>query len=157
MIPDAKQKKAKNMKKSPYLLGAFTALLVAGSAFAQNSGIPNNTPGGSAGINGTPTPVEVQAMVRQFQQDRDRFVTQRRELQQQLATATDLQRLQIRDQLRDQLDQFKRDQTRTRDQLKDQADRLCDQLRDHTRLMDPVSKPATASGGSGQAAGARGR
>ena len=96
-------------------------------------------------------------MVRQFQQDRDRFVTQRRELQQQLATATDLQRLQIRDQLRDQLDQFKRDQTRTRDQLKDQADRLCDQLRDHTRLMDQVSKPATTSGGSGQAAGARGR
>ena len=157
MVPDAEQKKADYMKTSRYLLGAFTALLFAGSAFAQTSGNGNNTTGGSTGQGQTPTQAEVQAMVKQFQQDRDRFVTQRRELQQQLATATDLQRLQIRDQLRDQLDQFKRDQTRTRDQLKDQADRLCDQLRDHTRLMDQVSKPATASGGSGQAAGARGR
>jgi gas vesicle protein len=114
-------------------------------------------PGKGLTQGGPLTPADVQAMVQRFQQDREKFMTQRRTLEQQLASASEQERQQIRDQLRDQLDQWKQDQARVRDQLRDQADRLRDQLRDHTRLMDQVSNPGTSQGGSGQPGGPRGR
>lgn len=114
-------------------------------------------PGKGLGQGGAPTPADVRALVQQFQQDRENFMTQRRSLEQQMVSASEQQREQIRDQLRDQMDQWKSQQARVREQLKDQADRLRDQLRDHTRLMDQVSNPGTSTGGSGQPAGPRGR
>jgi gas vesicle protein len=104
-------------------------------------------PGQGLRAGGPPTPADVQAMVQQFQQDRESFMAQRRTLERKMASASEQERQQIRDQLRDQLDQWKQDQARVRDQLRDQADRLRDQLRDHTRLMDQVSNPGTSPGG----------
>jgi gas vesicle protein len=197
-----------NTKQNLCLLGAFAALVVAASAFAQGSGNGTNVctgtndyyynhsysysnhwfftnsgpwysdlsrwtntspprawtnhnrvvgPGKALGQGGAPTPAAVQDLVRQFQQDRENYMTQRRSLEQQMASASEQQRQQIRDQLRDQLDQWKRQQARVREQLKDQAERLREQLRDHARLMDQVSNPGTSTGGSGQPAGPRGR
>lgn len=114
-------------------------------------------PGNGLGHGGPPTPADVQALVQQFQQDRDAFMTQRRTLEQQMASASEQERQRIRDQLRDQLDQWKRQQARTRDQLQDQADRLREQLRDHTRLMDQISSPGTSGSGAGQSGRPRGR
>ena len=113
--------------------------------------------GKGLGQGGAPTPADVQALVKQFQQDREGFMAQRRTLEQQMAGASEQDRQQIRDQLRDQLDQWKEQQAQLRDQLRDQADRLRDQLRDHTRLMDRVSNPGASAAGSGQAGGPRGR
>lgn len=204
------KRKIMNIKKSLYLLGAFAALVVAGSAFAQNPGIGTNVctgtndyyynhnysysnhwyftnsgsgpwysdmsrwtngtrtrawtnynrvvaPGKGLAQGGPPTPADVQALVQQFQQDRESFMAQRRTLEQQMASASEQERQRIRDQLRDQLDQWKQDQARMRDQLRDQADRLRDQLRDHTRLLNQASNPGNSQGGSGQPTGPRGR
>ena len=209
-FPTRTIRKYMKIKKSLYLLGACTALVVAGSAYGQGSGNGTNVctgtndyyynhsysysnhwfftnsgpgpwysdlsrwtntasprawtnynrvvgPGKGLGQGGAPTPAEVQALVQQFQRDRESFMTQRRALEQQMATASEQQRQQIRDQLRDQLDQWKSQQSRVRDQLKDQADRLRDQLRDHARLVDQVANPGASTSASGNSTGPRGR
>ena len=98
-------------------------------------------------------------MALKFQRDREAFQARQSELQQQLKTASAQDRDRIREQLRDQMEQFKLDQTRLRDQLCDQADRQRDQLRDHTRILDRVSNPGNGqTGATGQnGSGARGR
>ena len=114
---------------------------------------PGPRPGGPL------TPTDVQALVRQFQQSREAFMTQQRTLEQQMSGAAEQDRQRLRDQLKEQMEQWKQQQARLREQLQDQCDRLGDQLRDHTRLMDRVSNPGTPPGGAGaqNGAGVRGR
>ncbi len=115
---------------------------------SQQGGPAVTPPGPRPNAGGTPTPADVQALVQQFQQDRDAFMVKQRALEQQLSGASEQDRLQIRDQLKDQMEQWKQQQTRVHEQLQDQCDRLRDQLRDHTRLMDRISNPGTGSGGT---------
>lgn len=109
--------------------------------------------------NGPLTPADVEALVRQFQQDREAFMTQQRALEQQMSGATEQERQRLRQQLKDQMEQWKEQQARLREQLQAQCDRLGEQLRDHTRLMDRVGNRGTPpSGSSGQTgSGPRGR
>ncbi len=109
--------------------------------------------------NGPLTPADVQALVQQFQQTREAFMTQQRALEQQVSTAAEQDRQRLRDQLKEQMEQYKQQQAQLREQLRDQCDRLGEQLRDHSRLMERVSNPNTTPGGpAGQnGAGPRGR
>jgi hypothetical protein len=108
--------------------------------------------------NGPVTPADVQALVQQFERDREAFMTQQRTLERQMQGAGEQERQQLRDQLRDQMELWKQQQARLREQLQDQCDRLAEQLRDHTRLMDRVSNPGTPpAGGGGNGTGPRGR
>jgi hypothetical protein len=109
------------------------------------------------GAGGPPTPADVQALVQQFQADRDTFMIRQRDMQRQMSTATEQERQQLRDQLRDQMRDWQKQQARVREQLTEQADRLRQQLRDHDRLLEQASKPATPAGTATQAGSNRGR
>ena len=90
------------LKKSLYIVGACAAVLSAASAMAQGSG-NSNSAGNGAGAprewkNGTQvvncdgtgaamTPAQVQAMIRQFQTDREAFTASQNALKAQLAGA----------------------------------------------------------------------
>jgi hypothetical protein len=154
------------------LVGALSLLTTASLAQSGSNGNGGNgnngngnTSNGPAGprpqYGGPAKPADVQAMIREFERARDAFQTRQRAIEQQLKDAPAAERDRLRDQLCDQLDQFKRDQARLRDQLCDQADRQRDQLRDHTRILDRAANPTgsgPASGAGAQAGnGARGR
>jgi hypothetical protein len=101
------------------------------------------------------TPPEVQAIVSDFQAQREAFVAQQQALAQQLAGATESERQQLRDQMHDAMQTFRQQQAQFREQMHDQVDRLREQLRDHNRLLNTVSDGPTT--GSGSSAGSRGR
>lgn len=108
-------------------------------------------------LGGPPTPADVQALVQQFQADRDAFMTRQRELQLKLSTASEQERQQLRDQLRDQMRDWQKQQARLREQLVDQAARLRDQLRDQDRLLQQASQPGNQAGNNTPSTGNRGR
>lgn len=109
--------------------------------------------------NGPLTPADVQALVRQFQQDREAFMTQQRTLEQQMSSASEQERQRLRQQLKEQMELWQQQQARLREQLQEQCDRLGEQLRDHTRLMNRVANPASTPSGTGSqnGTGPRGR
>lgn|GEM_PF-1990915 len=111
---------------------------------------PGPRPGGPI------TPADVQAMVRQFQQDREAFMAQQRVLEQQMKGASEQERQRLRQQLKTQMEQWKQQQARLREQLREQCDRMAEQLRDHQRLVNRVGAPGSSSGETG-GTGPRGR
>jgi len=124
------------------------------SVVAPSSGPRVDPPGPRP--HGPLTPADVEGLVRQFQKDREAFMTRQRTIEQQMSSAGEQERQRLRDQLKEQMEQWKQQQARLREQLAEQCARLGEQLRDHTRLMDRVSNPGTGSGGSGTG-GPRGR
>lgn len=109
--------------------------------------------------NGPLTPADVEALVQQFQQNREAYMTRQRALAQQMSGSAEQDRQRLRDQLKDQMEQYKQQQAQVREQLRDQCDRLGDQLREHSRLLERVSNPNTTPGGPGgqNGTGPRGR
>ena len=102
------------------------------------------------------TPADVQALVAQFQQDRQAFMAQQQALEAQMKGVPEQERQRLRGQLKDQMEQWKQQQARLREQLRAQCERMAEQLRDHSRLIDRVANPSTPPGGSG-GTGPRGR
>jgi hypothetical protein len=163
-------------KTAATIAGALCILIT--SAMAQSG--PANNGGSAAGTNviatgtgtgtgvGTgagsgpqykrqATPAEVQAQLKQFKQERDAFMAKQATLEQKLKTASEADRDAIRQQLHDQMEQFKQDQARVQDQMCDQSDRQRTQLRDHTRILDRTASPSTTGTAASQTTRSRGR
>ena len=109
----------------------------------QRSEPPGPRPGGPL------TPADVQALVQQFQQDRQAFMAKQQALEQQMQGLSEQERQRLRAQLKDQMEEWKQQQARLRERLRDQCDRLAEQLRDHSRLINRVGDQGTSPGGSG--------
>lgn len=64
-------------------------------------------------------PQDVKALVSKFQQDREAFLEQQKNLAKQQKGATDEQRAAIRDQMRENLDKWREEQSNFRQELRD--------------------------------------
>lgn len=117
------------------------------SVVAPKSGAGVEPPGPRPG--GPITPADVQALVQQFQQDRQAFMARQKALETQMKGLPEQERQKIREQLKEQMEQWKQQQARLREQLQAQCDRLAEQLRDHNRILNRVANPDASSGGSG--------
>ena len=101
------------------------------------------------------TPADVQALVRQFQQDREAFMAKRKALEQEMKGLAEQDRQRLREQLKEQMDQWKQQQSRLREQLREQCERMQEQLRDHSRLIERAGNRGASPGQPGS--GPRGR
>jgi len=106
--------------------------------------------------NGPITPADVQALVRQFQQDRQAFMEQQQALEAKMKGLPEEDRQKLRAQLKDKKEQGKQQQAQLREQLRVQCERMAEQLRDHSRLIDRVANP-TGPPGAGGGSNPRGR
>lgn len=116
---------------------------------------PTTPPGSGARDNPPPgprperplTPADVQALVKQFEQDRQAFMAKQQAIEEQMLSLPEQERRGLRAQLKNEMEKWKQQQARLREQLRMQCDRMTEQLRNHSRLIDRVGNEGTSQGG----------
>jgi len=80
-------------------------------------------------------PDNVKALVDKFQQDREGFLDQQKQLAKQLKEATDEQRAAIRDQMRENLEKWREAQKELRAELQNRIAEMKSELQDRGRVI----------------------
>ncbi len=119
---------------------------------------PNQQPSGM-GMSG-PTgarmsmPADLQQMMKQFQSDRDAFITKQKAIETQLKGASEQQRQTLMMQMQGQMQQWKEQHAMIRQQMFDQVQQMKQQMMEQQRLMNQAVTPGP---GSPQGGGKPGR
>jgi acyl-CoA reductase-like NAD-dependent aldehyde dehydrogenase len=87
---------------------------------------------------------ELRNLIERFQTEREQFLTRQKQIALQLREATDEQRAELREQMRDNLDQWREMQLEFRAQLRDRAVELRRELQG--QLREVVSEGSKEGG-----------
>jgi gas vesicle protein len=99
-------------------------------------------------------PTEARELIQQFQQDREAFIQQQKQLADQLKTSTAEQRAVIREQMKALIDDWRAKQQEYARQWRQNAVDLGRELRDHQR---PIGAGAATGGATNRVPTVRGR
>lgn len=160
------------MKKRNKILGMMSgslAVMLTGSAVGQTTNtpqqpglqqrpvvVPPSTPPERPtvptrperpAVPGKPAPTkDVKELVKDFQTARESFRKQQLELNRQLKTATDEQRALIRQQIQENLDQWREEQRSRVEDLREQARGMKDEMRGLKDVIDSGANPNSGGG-----------
>jgi len=92
-------------------------------------------------------PADLQALMQQFQADRQAFMANQKAMESQMQSATEQQRQELMAQMQQQLQQMKEQHAQLRQTMQDQMQQMMQKMQDQQRLLDRGGQGGGSHGG----------